>query len=177
MVFHGGQLYDHRIKSIDLFLSAIKYFPEWKIIFRHWGSVELLRKVDNLVDKYRLQNVHLLGKVDAKTFDDELESAGVCLIFEDLNQQSILSKGTLTGKVFELIAKRCAVLAICRSDSDINKILSDANKGHVCDNTRQIIEFLKDVEKYQGTSSSILEYSRAKQADYVLRIFNDLINS
>jgi hypothetical protein len=95
------------------------------------------------------------------------------LLLEDIDKKYIIGRGTLTGKLFNYMPYKAPILTICRNDSDIKSILSEVERGAVCENEEEIKEFLfSDMGRYEG-NKEIFKYTRDNQAKELMKLLNE----
>ena len=91
---------------------------------------------------------------------------------EDLDKHYEWKKGTLTGKLLNLLTKSPPILAIARDDSEIDTVLKETGKGLLCSTEREVQEFLFNLESnvYVSDEKKIRYYSKEMQAEKLARL-------
>lgn len=179
-IYYAGRIYPHQMDSFFLLLDALKEVQMIDFKVRSLGPKLLEDKLLEYAKSKGLEKrVALLEPTDSMTVREETEAATINLVVEELNTSDPYSAGTLTGKFLQLLANTPPVLSITRADSEISGILNDTNKGKVCSDLKQVIEFITDCqndpEKYSG-NQNITNYSKQIQAKIMCSFLNQIIN-
>jgi hypothetical protein len=173
-LYYAGRIYPHREPAFMMLLDVIKE-KKLSLKLRLLGNSDQFDRYLNLIKEKNLKNIEILDPAPAETVQTESKKADVLLIFEELRQIDEVSKGTLTGKLFEYLPYPGAILAICRPDSEIGEILQRTKRGRLASNKKQISAFIDHYRKYLGFSWDLIyPYSREQQAKKVVETLQKL---
>jgi len=177
ILYYAGRIYKHREEAFRLLINAVQNM-DVKLIVRLVGTKEQFDSYEQMLENNFQKNVEILKPADHKTIEIEEYQADILVLLEDLNDQNIVSKGTLTGKLFEYLNIPNPVLAICRQDSEIGDVLKMTGKGEIAITENEISEFIN--KSLKGSSSSfdqksISNFSRRSQAKRVKEILEEYL--
>lgn len=168
-LYYAGRIYPHRERAFLILLQAIKK-KKVKLKLRLLGEVDQFKKYKKIINRKNLKNVELMNPSPASVVEKEIQNSDVVIIFEEIRKIDEVSKGTLTGKLFELLPHSAAILAICRDDSEIGTILKKTQRGEVVSSKKQILDFLDNYKNYCGYEEKLIaQFSRKNQALKVVR--------
>jgi hypothetical protein len=179
-LYYAGRFYPAQMPAVETLLDALAGFPSLTLRIRslgpHDSNCHLLMYAAHLGIKDR---IILLPPCDQQTVNLESEGAWANLIFEDMSVRTRWSRGTLTGKLFEYLARTPPILAIGRPDSEIGEILKETSKGALCSNLDNIMNFIKSVATsnaiYQADRTAINRFSREQQSARLKRFIEELV--
>ncbi len=174
VIFYGGKIYEHQLKSFEILCDAIsKSIVKYKIMMRLVNH-EYKNNILSISKNFKV-DIEVLPQVSDQLFKEEANNADILLILESVEYNNKIGKGTLTGKLFNYLPLDGPILSVCRLDSDINIILKRTKRGVVYDNVDNIKKFLDLVkrESFIG-NNSVTNYSRTAQANQLIRLLNEL---
>jgi hypothetical protein len=87
--------------------------------------------------EHNITNVQVLPPVGNEIVQKEMQESKVILILEDLDKKDELSKGNLTGKVFECLTQ-------------------ETHKGRICSIAKELDEFFEVMDGYMGINSEVV---------------------
>ncbi len=173
-IYYAGKIYPHRIPALKLMFNVLKKNKTLNLKIRLIGTREGAIFLEKLIlENNIVSQVSLLPPTDHETVKKEEFESSILLVLEDLNKQSSISKGTITGKLFELLPCPSPILAIARGDSEIGDILTKTSRGQLCDNLADIESFFQNAQAYECHAfDDIKEFSsktQAKKVDMLLK--------
>lgn len=175
-IYYAGKLYDHQIESFKLLVNTLKK-TDWKIKLRLVGDKVQVNKIRQLLNSSNPDKFDLNPPDSSLKIHEEQMNSDILVVFEDLETNSKATKGTLTGKLFELLVTDIPILAICRKDSEISELLSKTERGKVVDSENGILDFINNCNQYKGNDIKKLEeYSRKNQAYVFMKILKGYLN-
>ena len=165
-LYYAGYLYEHRLKSMYLFLDAFDKLEnkDIKFVVRSTGPQSSNIKLGAYIKKKKLEDrVYIKETCSDAQVKYEQNNSFINIVFSDMEDKTYLL-ATIPGKVMELININPPILTIANPKSEIADILSNTKKGIVTENEKEIIEFIKnDYKNYRGNVSVINKYSRKYQ--------------
>lgn len=173
--YYAGYIYEHRKES---FILAAKAFKSLKIRFkvRLLCSPDEWKEMNQIIEKFSLDTVELYRPAPSKIIYQEELEADILVILEDLDKSSMVTKGNLTGKLFEYLKFPAPILAVCRTDSEIKNILVETKRGILVDSFEDIINSIGKLRDYKlECISQISTYSRKFQAKSFLNKLNQCL--
>lgn len=144
--YYAGILYRHQLPALVLFFSQLRsYLPHSgnKLLMRLLPTPDsgLNESVEQLIIQLDLADyIKTLPPAPADQVQKEAQISLCNLVFEELCTDHEYSRGTLTGKLLELINYPPPVLAIARSDSDIGLVLKESQAGLLVSSKEEIIQ-------------------------------------
>ncbi len=174
VLYYAGRIYPHREQAFKLLLNTILDLNV-RLVVRLVGSQDQFNNYIEFLQQRSQKNVEILEPVDHLTVEREENLADMLILLEDLDDRNIISKGTLTGKLFEYLNIPNQILAICRKDSEIGEVLKNSEKGIIATTSEEIVDFITNLQQFGSHSPDrikILNYSRKTQADRVKDILN-----
>ena len=170
-IYYAGQIYPHQEPSLTLLLGHLEYNNNYELQVRLLGDSNRVMEIKNLVQGFQNAKVFILNPAERKTVDLEKSSADYLLILEDLFISNQVSKGTLTGKLFEYLPYKSPILAICRPDSEIKNILKITGRGDVVSSISGLENFFELKKNFKSTKK-VDDFSREAQAERFIKILN-----
>lgn len=173
-IYYAGRFYPHQMESIHVLLRAIKG-SDLNFKIRSLGPRYLNEEIIEYAKSIGvLTKVKLLDPAEPAIVDLESTNAKINLVVEDLDKLYEWKKGTLTGKLLNLLIKSPPILAIARDDSEIDTVLKETGKGLLCSTEREVQEFLYNLDsnEYVPDEKKIKYYSKEKQAEKLARLLN-----
>lgn len=168
-LYYAGRFYPAQMQAIQLLLETLVDFPALTLVIRSLGPNDLNRHILMHAAGLELNDrVMLLPPCDQQIVNNEAEGARANLVVEDMSVRTKWTRGTLTGKLFELLVRTPPILAIGRPDSEIGEILQQTHKGVLCSTRNDIIKFITSIynsnSSYLADSMAIDIFSRERQA-------------
>jgi hypothetical protein len=179
-LYYAGRFYEHQMKGFFVLLEVMARKPEFKLLIRSLGPLELEEQVRTKIAALGIRDrVDILPPCDAEQVHFEAERALANLIVEDIDEDNIFSRGTLTGKLLQLVASSPPVLAIARRDSDIKDVLKITEKGQLCSSSAEVHNFVEKLQNeskiFSGNPDKITQFSKKRQAEKFCQILNQTI--
>lgn len=179
-LYYAGRFYEHRMKGFFVLFEVMARKPDLKLLIRSLGPLELEEQVRAKVAALGIRDrVDILPPCDAEQMHFEEERALANLIVEDIDEDDIFSRGTLTGKLLQLVASSPPVLAIARRDSDIRDVLKITEKGQLCSSSAEVHNFVEKLQNeskiFGGNPAKIAQFSKKRQAEKFCQILNQII--
>ena len=176
MLYYAGVIYPHQERAFNLFIDYIANKKEYIFKIRLLATKANYNRYQQYLKTNQINNVELLLPAHAHIIHQEESHADVLVLFEDLNKKSSISKGTLTGKLFEYLPFKAPILAICRDDSDIKEILRKTKRGQVLSHSSQLNEFFDNMNQYRlKHMSQVIEFSRSYQGKKVCNCLKKIL--
>ena len=126
-----------------------------------------------------MNRVHILQPCSPAQVAAEADHAVANLVLDDVADTYASSRGVLTGKFLELVARRRPVLAVTQPASEMGPILAATKKGRVCTTVADVRGFLRDVDNdalpSEGDAVAIARYSKASQAAILAGVLDAVI--
>ena len=168
-IYYAGKIYPHRIPALRLMFKVLEKNKKLNLKLRLIGTKQEFDFFEKLiVDENIVDQVLLLPPTDHETVKKEELESSVLLVLEDLNKESAIAKGTITGKLFELLPCESPILVVARCDNEIGTILNKTSRGQLCDNQVAIEAFFQNKNNYKCSSfENIKEFSSETQAKKV----------
>lgn len=176
-IYYAGSFYEHRMKSISLLLRSLTC-SDYDLKIRSLGpkkfNDQIIKEASNLGVSHK---VEILPPANPSVIKEEMRSALINLVLEDLSTTVDWKKGNLTGKFLSLLTEEAPILAIVRADSEIGEILQKTNKGVVCSTEKQVKNFLATPQKSFNNSSfdKIEVYSKRNQAKKLIDFLSTIL--
>ncbi len=176
-LYYAGRFYIDQMPAIMLLLDTMVDFANFDLIIRSLGPDSLNSQILHYANEIGLSGrVHLLPPCSQEIVNKEAESSAVNLVLADLSIQTEWTKGTITGKLLELLVRTPPILAIGRYDSEMGEVLQTTVKGRLCSTHSEIKDFLLSIDscnmKYPGDASNIYGFSRNYQAIKMYDLLN-----
>ncbi len=179
-LYYAGRFYEHRLKSFFFVLDAIKNYKNINLVIRSLGPANLESILIKYAGDLNLKDrVFVLEPEAHDVIHEESSHSLANIVLEDISTHTIHSKGTLTGKFFELLPLQPPILAVAREDSEMGSILSATNKGRLCSSQKEVTAFLNllisDRDVFQPNNTTISQYSRKMQAEKLCGLMTSVI--
>jgi len=179
-LYYAGRFCQHHMKSFFILFEVMARKPDLKLLIRSLGPLELEEQVRAKIAALGIRDrVDILPPCDTEQVHFEAERALANLIVEDIDEDDIFSRGTLTGKLLQLVASSPAVLAIARRDSDIRDVLKITEKGQLCSSSAEVHNFVEKLQNeskiFSGNPDKIAQFSKKRQAEKFCHILNQII--
>lgn len=169
-LYYAGKIYPHQEASFYSLIRVIKHL-DVNLKIRLVDSAARHNFFKNFLTENNINNVQILTPASADVIKEEEKKADILIVLEDLSTENEISKGTLTAKIFEYLQFNGSILAVCRKDSDINKLLFKTNRGKVASSEKEIEDFVNSDEDFTLKNiDQIIEYSRENQAKKFLSL-------
>ncbi len=174
-LYYAGKVYEHREVAFKLLLDALYEHREVNFEIRLLGDSLQVERYNQFLTENNMDNVEIKPPAEHQVILQEEHQADILVLLEDMSKENEVSKGTLTGKLFEYLCNSNPILAICRDDSEIGVILQDTQKGKICTSTLEISDFIQKSSYYQGVPEKIEQYSRQAQAVEVKKYIKEVL--
>ncbi|NLB51766.1 MAG: glycosyltransferase family 4 protein [Syntrophomonadaceae bacterium] len=179
-IYYAGSFHPEQIPSLLLLLESLTDFPDLSLVIRSLGPHELNLEVMECARELGLDDrVFLLPPCSHEIVSREARQSRINLVLNDLSADTEWTRGTVTGKLFELLHYKAPILAVGRFDGEMGDILRQTHKGTLCSTRRDINSFLaavaKDPSVYSGISLEIREFSREQQAKQLVSFIRRFI--
>ena len=165
-LYYAGTLYHHQMNALELLIRSIAEVRDLGLkltmLFRILpGPRELERRLRETIADHNLQEQSVLGEpVPPSRCQSEAKAASANIILEDLSTRTAYSRGTIPGKMMELINYTPPVLAIARPDSDMAVVLSESGSGRLASTQKELTGLLTEVPRQE---KNLQPYCREEQ--------------
>jgi len=165
-LYYAGTIYQHRLDALVLVLKALRN-EELRLRIRVLSDntkqgLQAVLEEHGMVDR-----VELLPPVSSTAVAEEMSRSCGLLVFENLNS-SELHDGTVTGKLFGLLASGIPGIAVCSPSSEIQEIVAGVEGWSAVSteaDCRHAISALRtDEKRCVGNGEGITVYSVTTQA-------------
>ncbi len=168
-LYYAGRFYPEQIPAFLLLLDAMPAFPDLSLFIRSLGPDDLNNRIQDYAAGLELEKrVHLLPPSDQDTVNNEAEGSLANLVLADLSVRTEWTRGTLTGKLFELLVRTPPILAIGRPDSEMGELLQETRKGTLCSSSSDISKFISFIcqsnASWMADRSAVELFSREQQS-------------
>lgn len=180
IIYYAGRFHTHRLSSVKLLIDWLAQNKENNLHFviRSIGPFQSNKEILNCAKKKNvLHKINLLASAPPEVILKEEKEADILVLFEDLGELGPVSKGTMTGKLFEYLPFQAPILAIARTDSDIGIILKDTSHGYLVSNTKQLDEAMEKILSYQSPNpdwEKVKKYSREEQTKKLCSLLDEI---
>ena len=167
-IVYTGTISD--IYPMNTFIDAIKSIESKNINIKLVGEVNEIFK--QKIENENLTNIfEFIGQVNHEKSLEYLSKADIALL---LIPEIKDNKGILTGKFFEYLGSKKAILGIGPSDGDVAKILRETNSGKMIEynDTNSIINFINNFNRNKYSFEGIDKYSRKELTNELIKLFN-----
>ena len=177
---YAGRFYPERMRAAAVVLEAMKTEPGLRLLIRSLGPPELEKAFTDEARRLGVMDrVHVLQPCSPGRVAAEADHAVANLVLDDVANTYASSRGVLTGKFLELVARRRPVLAVTQPASEMGPILSATKKGRVCTTAADVRGFIRDVDDgtlpAEGDAAEIARYSKASQAAVLAGVLDTII--
>lgn len=165
-LYYAGTIYQHRLAALVLVLKALRN-EELRLRIRvlNDSTKQGLQKV--VKEHGMVDRVDLLPPVSNTAVAEEMSRSLGLLVFEKL-YSSELHDGTVTGKLFGLLASGMPGIAVCSPSSEIQEIVAGVEGWSAvsteADCRNAISALLTDEKGFVGNNECITDYSVSAQA-------------
>jgi len=165
-IVYTGTISD--IYPMNIFIDAIKSIENKNINIKLVGQVNEIFK--QKIENDNLTNIfEFIGQVNHEKSLEYLSKADIALL---LIPEIKDNKGILTGKFFEYLGSKKAILGIGPSDGDVAKILKETNSGKMIkyNDINSIINFINNFNKNKYSFEGIEKYSRKELTNKLIKL-------
>lgn len=171
-LYYAGTIYQHRLDALVLVLKALRN-EELRLRIRVLSD-NTKQGLQAVVEEHGMvDRVELLPPVSSTAVAEEMSRSCGLLVFENLNS-SELHDGTVTGKLFGLLASGIPGIAVCSPSSEIQEIVAGVEGWSAVSteaDCRHAISALRtDEKRYLGNGEGIRDYSVSMQANNFLSL-------
>lgn len=179
-LYYAGRFYGTQMKTFYLLFETLVKMPYVRLVLRSIGPAVLEEQARRKLAELGIENrVDILPPCGPEQVNFESQYSVANIVIETLDEDDIFSRGTLTGKLPQLLPCKPPILAIARRDSDIGKVLETTEKGRLCSSLEQISDFLYGIvngrETFSGNVSKIDQFSRREQARNLCKILDQSV--
>jgi len=179
-LYYAGRWYPERVRAGRLVLEVLTARPDVHWVVRSLGPAAAEREIQSEASRLGVADrVHLQGPCDPDQVSREADGSLANLVLDDVDGGRRWSRGTLTGKLLELVAAAGPVLAVTRADSDMGPILQRTGKGAVCPDAESLVRLVGRLRHaplaYQGDQQAIESFSKSRQAAVLCRFFDRIV--
>lgn len=165
-LYYAGTIYQHRLDALVLVLKALRN-EELRLRIRVLSD-NTKQGLQAVVEEHGMvDRVELLPPVSSTVVTEEMSRSCGLLVFENLNS-SELHDGTVTGKLFGLLASGIPGIAVCSPSSEIQEIVAGVEGWSAvsteADCRHAISALLTDKKGYVGNGKGITDYRVSAQA-------------
>ena len=177
---YAGRFYPERMQAASVVLETVALEADLKLLVRSLGPPDLEKAFLDEARRLGVMNrIHVLQPCSPALVAAEADRAVANLVLDDVADTYESSRGVLTGKFLELVARKRPVLAVTQPDSEMGPILSATKKGRVCTTVADVRGFLRDIDAglqpAEGDAAQIDRYSKASQAAVLANLLDSLI--
>ena len=166
-LYYAGTIYPHRQEALSVVLRALESIDELRLRIRvlsdnteHW--------LENLIKSHCLADrVDLLPPVPSTVVAEEMAASRGVLVLENL-EPSELHDGTVTGKLFGLLASGIPGIAISSPTGEIREIIQGIEGWHGVSTEAECVQAIRALAASEGRSVdeiTIAAYHVSAQAD------------
>lgn len=181
IIYYAGRFHSHRLKSVKLLIDwlAKKEAKDFHFVIRSLGPQNSNNEILAHAKKKKvLKKIKLLKPALVEVISREEKEADILVLFEDLGELGSISRGSVTGKLFEYLPFQAPILAIAREDSDIGEILRKTSRGYLIHNLRKLDSAMKKILNNQTPDpnwAKVEEYSHESQCKILCNLLNKVI--
>ncbi len=177
---YAGRFYPERMRAAGVVLEALAAEPELELRVRSLGPPHLEQAFAGEAQRLGVTNrVSLLPPCSPCEVAAEADRAVANLVLDDVVDTFESSRGVLTGKFLELVARPRPVLAVTQPDSEMGPILASTQKGRICSTASEVCIFLSGVNdkelSAEGDANEIARYSKSSQAAVLARLLDKVV--
>jgi hypothetical protein len=181
-LYYAGRWYPERVRAGRLVLEALVGRPDVHWLVRSLGPAAAEREIQSEAARLGIAGrVHLRPPCHPDQVSREADGSLANLVLGEVDPRERCSRGTLTGKLLELVAAAGPVLAVTRADSDMGPILRQTGKGAVCPDAPSLARLVGRLQRepstYQGDRQAIDSFSKSRQAAVLCRLLNRITAS
>lgn len=181
VLYYAGRFHKHRIPAVKLLIDCLAQNPSFntKLVIRSIGPREANQEIITYANHKKVdQFLEVRPPVHPSIICNEMTQAHALLIFEDITKTRAHTSGTVTGKLFEYLPYQAPIIAIAPSNSDIEIILKDTNRGWVTPST-EILTHALDAVNHNKIPHAIWDrvaiYSRKNQCKILCSILDNVL--
>lgn len=177
-LYYAGSIYGHRISALAIVLEAIRENKKIKLKIRLLNdhTDDALTKLINCELNHEI--IELLPSVDPKTVNEELANSVGALVLEAIDDNDVLRKGTVTGKLIGLLASGMPGIAISSKTGEISDLVNKVPGWYGVDDVEGCREALVKLLNHCPEDlniQSLMEYNMSKQAELFLQLVRKAI--
>jgi len=181
IIYHAGIFYPHRLPSVELLIDwlASNKKDNFRFIIRSKGPLRLNKEILKYAKEKKVsQRIDLLNPAPPEVIYQEKKKADILVLFEDLKGLMPVSRGTMTGKLFEYLPFRAPIIAIAQENSDMDGVLKDTSRGYLVSNANSLDIVMKNILKGDVPNpdwEKVKDYSRKSQCKILCNLLNQII--
>jgi glycosyltransferase involved in cell wall biosynthesis len=176
-LYYAGSIYRHRIAALALVLEAMATHPDIRLRIRLLADFSG-GSLTELIDQCPISNrIEILPPVDEATVHSELAGSSGVLVLEEISGSKALSNGTITGKLFGLLASGVPGIAVSSKSGEIRSIIDSIPGWHGADSVEEMSAALSEVldnREIVASSEDLKCFHMAAQARILIRLIECL---
>lgn len=177
-LYYAGSLYEHQMPALAIVLKSIQKNSKIKLTIRLLNDQTngALTKLINSGSNHEI--IELLPPVDPKTVNEELANSVGALVLEAIDDNDILRKGTITGKLIGLLASGIPGIAVSSKTGEIRELVNKVPGWYGVDDVEGCREALGKLMNHCSEDlnlQALMEYKMSKQADLFLQLVREAI--
>ena len=177
---YAGRFYPERMRAAGVVLEALAAEPGLELRIRSLGPPNLEEAFSSEARRLGVTNrVRVLTPCSPCEVAAEADRAVANLVLDDVVDTFESSRGVLTGKFLELVARSRPVLAVTQPDSEMGPILESTRKGRICSTASEVRRFLRGVNEHElpaaGDANEIARYSKSSQAAVLSGLLDKIV--
>lgn len=177
-LYYAGSLYEHQMPALAIVLESIQKNKKIKLKVRllndhTYGS---LTKLINSEPYHEI--IEFLPPVDPKTVNEELANSVGALVLEAIDDNDILRKGTITGKLIGLLASGMPGVAISSKTGEIRELVNKVPGWYGVDDVegcREALDKLLNHHFIDFNKEALMEFNMSRQAELFLQLVRKAI--
>jgi len=177
-LYYAGRFHEHRMPAVKLLIDWLAESDKKNVLFslRSLGPMTANEEIIKYAKKKDVfEKIKLLPPASPEIIFREEKEADILILFEDLEKKMQNSEGTLPGKLMEYLPFRAPIVAINRSDSEIEKVLKETSRGYLVSNPEQlngVMEKIFNNSEPKFNWNKVKVYSRRSQSENLCKILD-----
>jgi hypothetical protein len=172
-LYYAGSIYRHQLGALEVVLKALERYPNLRLRLRVLtdstaGGLARLIALSNCSDR-----VDVFPSVDPATVQRELSAALAVLVLEDLAPSPDgPGRGTVTGKLFGLLASGVPGIAVSSPDGEIRSLAALVSHWSGAESPEQIVSALARIDQLteDGSHDELQRYQVSAQARFLREV-------
>ncbi|WP_316346897.1 hypothetical protein [Desulfuromonas acetoxidans] len=174
-LYYPGSIYPHQLQALSIVLDSLDEFKSVKLRMRLLNDNTGGRLQELLKTHPARANVELLPPVSAQRVREELSEALAALVLEDVSGVDELRLGTVTGKLFGLLASGLPGIAVSSAQGEISDLVDDVPCWYCVGDVvecRDAIRGVMQPQAYTGVGC-LTQYHMTNQAHQLAKLLRD----
>lgn len=175
-LYYAGSIYSHQLPALEVLLEGMQVagVPLKVRLLRDYTNGLFLNRVNPHVASGR---VEILPPVDKDVVNAELRGALAAIVLEDLDGADAVRRGTVTGKLFGLLASGVPGLAISSPKGEIRRLVSLVYGWYGVASVGEVAGALREITQARGgivRADTVRQFHVAQQARKLLGLLSRL---